>query len=109
VTRFERDAAQAATALRSALKAQGGTPTPAPDPATAPPQARPGLHGFVTDLIAVEEAAVASLYDAMQTLQDPRHLSGSAAFMAQAGRRLVVLRSLAGQPLLPRNFETGAA
>jgi hypothetical protein len=109
LTRFEREAAQAAAALRSALKAQGGTPAPAPDPATAPPQAQPGLHGFVADLIAVEEAAVASFYDAMQTLQDPRHLSGSAALMAQAGRRLVVLRSLAGEPLLPRNFETGAA
>jgi hypothetical protein len=60
-------------------------------------------------LIAAEEALVAGCYAALQTLTDERHLKGCAAFMADAGRRLVVLRDLAGKPLVPRAFETGVS
>jgi len=109
LTGFGRQAAQAAAALAAALKSEGGTPGPAPDPATAPQPADATPRGFAQNLIAAEEAAVAGFYDGMQALQDERHLSGTAALMAQAGRRLVVLRELAGAPLLPRNFETGGA
>ena len=103
------DAEQAAAALRKTLVAEGGKPSAPPDPATAPPPADPNLPGYLRDVIRAEEAAVAGYYTALQAMTDERHLRGSAAFMAQAGRRLVVLRKLAGEPLLPRAFETGVA
>jgi hypothetical protein len=103
--RFRRDAEQAAAALRKALQDDGGT---APAPTTAPAPVDTSRRGYLRELIAYEEAAVASYYAGLQALGDKRHLDGSAAFMAQAGRHLVVLRKLAGEPLLPRAFETGA-
>jgi hypothetical protein len=106
---FRRDAQQAATALRKALEAEGAKPSAPPDPKTAPPATDPTLRGYLHDVIVAEQAAVASFYTALQGLTDTRHVNGSAAFMAQAGRRLVVLRHLAGDPLLPRTFETGGA
>jgi hypothetical protein len=107
--RFRADAEQAAQALRKALQDQGGKPPPSPDPATAPPSHNLGKRGYLADLITAEELAVAAYYAALQTLEDERHLRGAAAFMAQSGRHLVVLRDLAGKPLLPRAFETGGA
>jgi hypothetical protein len=107
--RFRNDAGRAAAALRKALEDLGGKPTPAPGLASAAPAADPSRRGYLRELIKVEEAAVASYYTALQQLSDERHLSGSAAFMAQSGRRLVVLRKLAGAPLVPRAFETGMA
>jgi hypothetical protein len=106
---FRRESLQAAAALRKALQDEGGKPPPPPDPATAPPPGDPSRRGYLRDLITAEELAVGSYYTAMQSLEDARHLQGSAAFMAQAGRRLVVLRELAGDPLLPHAFETGTA
>ena len=107
--RFRRDSAAASAALRSALRSAGGTPPAAPDPATAPPPTDPSREGYLRDVITVEQNSVARYYTAMQELGDVRHLEGSAAFMAQAGRRLVVLRSFVGDPLLPNPFETGGA
>jgi hypothetical protein len=107
--RFRGEGVQAVTALRSALKQEGGTPPPPPDPAIAPRPADPSRRGYIRDVVAAEEAAVARYYAALHELVGPRHLAGSAAFMAQSGRRLVVLRQLAGAPLLPRAFETGLA
>ena len=109
LTGFRRDAHQAATALRAALEQEGGTPSPPPDPKTAPPPSDPSREGFLRDVISAEEAAVASYYRALQDLSEPRHLRGGAAFMAQSGRRLVVLRHMTGSPVLPRAFETGGA
>ena len=106
---FRRDAEQAAGALRKALENAGGEPVAAPDPAAAPPPADPSRRGYLHALIAAEEAAVGGYYTSLQAMHDKRHLGGSAAFMAQAGRRLVVLRRLAGRPLVPRAFETGGA
>jgi hypothetical protein len=108
-TRFRHEAATAVAALRSALRQAGGTPPVPPDPKTAPPPADPSRAGYLRDVITVEEAAVARYYEAFQELTDERHIKGSAAFMAESGRRLVVLRSLVGAPLLPRAFETGGA
>ena len=107
LTRFRAEAAAAAAALRHALEQDGGKPSPPPDPATAPPPADPSRRGYLRDLIGAEEASIQGYYASLQSLRDPRHLQGAAAFMAQAGRRLVVLRKLAGEPLLPRAFETG--
>ena len=106
---FRRDAEQAAAALRAALEHAGGKPLPKPDPATAPAPSDASRRGYVRGLIAAEEAAVAGYYAALQDMSDERHLAGGAAFMAQAGRRLVALRKLAGEQLLPRAFETGGA
>jgi hypothetical protein len=106
--RFHDDAAAAAAALRKALEDEGGTPSAPPDPAKAPPPSEPGKSGYLADLIEVEELAVSGYYASMQNLEDERHLRGAAAFMAQAGRRLVELRKQAGRPLLPRAFETGS-
>jgi hypothetical protein len=60
-------------------------------------------------LIELEEALIGSCYTALQNVEDARHLKGVAAFMADSGRRVVVVRDLAGKPLLPRAFETGGA
>ena len=109
LTGFRHDAAVAAAALRAALKKVGGTPPPAPDPKTAQTPADPCRNGYLHEVILAEESAVARYYLALAQLMDKRHLRGSAAFMAQTGRRLVVLRNMVGAPLLPRAFETGGA
>ena len=105
---FRRDAEQAAAALRKALEDAGGSPPAPPDADHPPPRSDSSRRAYLGDLITAEESAVASYYRALQGLEYERHLKGAAAFMAQAGRRLVVLRHLAGQPLLPRAFETGS-
>jgi hypothetical protein len=107
--RFRRDAEQTVATLRAALQREGVNPPPVPDPNAAPPQADPSRRGFLESIIGAEEAAVASYYTALQGLSDEGHVKGCAAFMAQGGRRLVVLRQLAGQSLLPHAFETGGA
>jgi hypothetical protein len=107
--RFRSHAQQSSAALRKALEDQGGKPSPPPDPAKAPPPADPSRRGYLGDLITAEELAVSGYYAALQSLADERHVRGCAAFMAQAGRHLVVLRQLAGRPLIPRAFETGGA
>jgi hypothetical protein len=104
--RFRRDAQQAAAVLRKALADTGGEPSAIP-PASPPADA--SRRGSIRALIAAESGALGAYYDSLQTLTGERHLTGSAAFMAQSGRRLVVLRKLAGDPLLPRAFETGSA
>jgi hypothetical protein len=75
-----------------------------------PPPAAPAPADATLDqLIALEEALIANCYTGLENVSEERHLKGVAAFMADAGRRVVVLRDLAGQPLLPRAFETGEA
>jgi hypothetical protein len=106
--RFHDDSAQAAAALRKALEDEGGTPSAPADPATAPAPRDASKRGYLADLIEVEELAVSGYYASMQNLEDERHVRGAAAFMAQSGRRLVVLRKQAGRSLLPRAFETGS-
>lgn len=83
-----------------AAGAAGALPKP---PSTTPVPADATLD----QLIALEDALIASCYTALQNAGDERHLRAIAAFMADAGRRAVVLRKLAGRPLLPRAFETG--
>jgi hypothetical protein len=102
--RFHGQSAEAAAALRKALEGEGAKPPAAADPATIPTP-----PDWLRDVIRVEELALTAYYTALQTLDDERHLRGAVAFMAQAGRRLVILRELAGRPLLPRAFETGGA
>jgi hypothetical protein len=100
------DARHALAALQKALADAGGEPAAIP-PASPPADA--SRRGWIRALIAAESGALAAYYDSLQTLTDERHLKGSAAFMAQSGRHVVVLRKLAGDPLLPRAFETGNA
>jgi hypothetical protein len=107
--RFQHQVEAAAAALRKALEQGGGKAPRAPDPDTTPPPSDPSRRGWLRAIVSGEEASVASYYRALQGLTAERHLEGAAAFMAQAGRRLVVLRHLAGEPLLPRAFETGGA
>ena len=107
--RFRIEAAGAAKALRRALEQEGGKPAPLPDPALAPPPSDPSRRGWMRDLITAEENSVQSYYTSLQQLTDERHLAGAAAFMTQAGRHLVELRRRAGEPPVPRAFETGAA
>ena len=99
LARLRSEAGDAAVQLRKALVDAGGTPSPAP---------RSDANS-IDAIIEAEEALVAGYYAAMQSLSDTRHISGAAALMARAGRRLVVLRDLAGKPVLPRAFETGGA
>jgi hypothetical protein len=110
---FRDQASATAAALRKALVENGGTP-PAQKPmasAKLPPE--PALEsdrrGYLNAIVTAEERTVGGFYVALQALVDERLVRGTAAFMAQGGRRLVTLRELAGDPLLPRAFETGGA
>jgi hypothetical protein len=106
-------AATAAAALRKALVEKGGTPPPQKPLASAklPPEAarKADRRGYLRAIVDAEEATLGGFYAALQALVDKRLVRGTTAFMAQGGRRLVALRELAGDPLLPRAFETGAA
>jgi hypothetical protein len=109
-----RDQAEAvATAIRKALVEKGATPPPQKPVASAklPPEVarKADRRGYITAIVDAEEATVGGFYAALQALVDERLVRGTAAFMAQGGRRLVTLRELAGDPLLPRAFETGGA
>ena len=107
--RFRGEAGEAAAALRHALVDADGKPPAAADPAAIPPPPDPTRAAWLAAIIGAEQASVAACYAALQGLEDERHLRAATAFMAQAGRRLVVLRGLAGKPLLPRAFETGTS
>jgi hypothetical protein len=109
LTTFAAQAKAAAAALRHALRDAGGTPTPPPNPATAPRRTSNSVRSYMRDLVTAEEDAAQSYYDALRNLTGAHHIAGAAAFMAAGGRRLVVLRQFAGEPLLPRAFETGGA
>jgi hypothetical protein len=99
-------AAEAAAALRAAVVRNGGKPLAPPSTAPGPASGRAEELGAI---LAAEEAAVTGFYVSLQALADLKLVRGVAAFMAQAGRRLVVVRDLAGDPMLPRAFETGGA
>jgi hypothetical protein len=104
-------AAQAAVALRRAVVRAGGTPV-APRPrtsATLPPAIarESSRHGYLTYILTAEEAALNAFYVSLQALTESRLVRDAARFMAQGGRRLVLVRNLAADPLLPRAFETG--
>jgi hypothetical protein len=108
----QRDqAAEAAVALRKAVVRSGGTPIAPRPPSTAqlPPEVarESDRRGYLHYIVSTEEAAVNGFYVALQALEEKKLVRGAAAFMAQGGRRLVVVRDLAGDPLLPRAFETG--
>jgi hypothetical protein len=111
LTKLRDEAAQEAAVLRKAVVAGGGTPV-APRP-TGSAQLPPAVahasdrRGYLRYIITSEEAAVNGFYVALQALVTERLVRGAAAFMGQGGRRLVVLRDLAGDPLVPRAFETG--
>jgi hypothetical protein len=107
------EAATAAAALRKVLVANGGTPPPRKPTglATLPPEVarQSDRRGYLNAIVNAEEATVGGYYAALQALADKRLVRDTTAFMAQGGRRLVLLRKLAGEPLLPRAFETGTA
>ena len=104
--RYRAAALEMDGALRRALTQAGGTPPPRPAP-RAPASKTPGTVE-VQALIREEEALISGWYAALQKLADMHLVAGAAAYMAAGGRRLVVLRRIAGQPLLPGAFETGA-
>ena len=97
--------AQRATLKRLRLRAANAAAALPKPPSTTPV----ATDATLDQLIQIEEALIASCYTALQNVGDERHLKGIAAFMADAGRRVVVLRDLGGKPLLPRAFETGGA
>lgn len=112
MTRFRGEAEQAANALRTALTNNGGKPPQRPvSPATLAPRLiqQAGPHGYVRAIRRAEDNTISGWYVCLQQFRDPRLIAGAAAFMAAAGRRLVTLRRLAEEPLLPRAFETGPA
>ena len=110
---FRDQASAAAAALRKALVENGGTPPPQKPIAFAklPPETarKSDRRGYLNAIVKAEEGTVGGFYVALQALVDERLVRGTTAFMAQGGRRLVTLRELAGDPLLPRAFETGGA
>lgn len=92
--------------LRDLRTRAAGAAAALPKPAPAAPAPR---DTTLEQLIQLEEALIANSYTALQNLGEERHLEGVAALMTGAGRRVVVLRDLAGKPLLARAFETGGA
>jgi hypothetical protein len=104
----QRDqAAAVAAALRKAVVRSGGTPIA---PADLPPQPAqdPSRSAYLRYIVAAEDAAMNGFYVALQTVAGARVVQGVAAFMAHGGRRLVIVRKIAGDKLVPRAFETGA-
>ena len=92
-------------ALRHALTQAGGTPSPE----WALPYAKVsgGRDAHLRSIVAQEESLTNAWYRAIQRFDERKLIEGSVAFMAAGGRRLVVLRELAGLPLVPRSFESG--
>jgi hypothetical protein len=113
VTQLSQQAFQTDDALRSALERTGGTPPPHRPPqfATLPPEIahKAGTAAYLRYVVGNEEGLVSGFYATLQQLGDPHLVAGSTAFMAASGRRLVILRNLAGLPLLPRAFENGGS
>jgi hypothetical protein len=107
--RLQRDAAQNDTALRRALVRKGGTPPSRAESAQVAQPPPGGRGSYLRYLIQAEEVMAGGWYQALQKLGDRKLIEGAAAQMAAGGRRLVPLRDLAGVPLLPRAFETGAS
>jgi hypothetical protein len=109
LTRLREQAAQSDAAVRQALRRKGGTAPPRSEAAQVskpPPGSRAAQLRY---LVQNEEGMTANWYTALQKLHDRHLIAGVAAYMAAGGRRLVVLRNLAGLPLLPRAFETGGS
>jgi hypothetical protein len=106
-------AAAVAAALRKALVEKGGTPPPQKPiaSATLPPEAarKADRRGYLNAIVDAEEATAGGYYAALQALADKQLVRDTCAFMAAGGRRLVMLRNLAGDALLPRAFESGGA
>jgi hypothetical protein len=104
-------AAQAAAALRRAVVRAGGTPVAArpAESAKLPPEVarESDRDGYLHYIVSAEEAAVNGYYVSLQALTSLKLVRGVAAFMAAGGRRLVLVRNLAGDSLVPRAFETG--
>lgn len=111
LTTFRDEAEQSAAALRKALTDNGGTPPPQKPLGLAelPPRLvkQAGPHGLVRSVLTAEDNAMSGWYVCLQKFSEPKMLAGAAALMAAAGRRLVTLRRLSVEPLLPRAFETG--
>lgn len=112
LTRFRDEAEHTAAALRKALTDNGGT-APAQRPlslATLPPRLvkQAGPRGLVRSILTAEDNAMSGWFVCLQKFTEPRLIAGAAALMAAAGRRLVTLRRLSAEPLLPRAFETGS-
>ena len=111
LTKLRAVAEEEDNAVRAALTRTGGTPPP-PRPATfsqLPPEIarKADRAAYLRYVITNEEGAVTGWYAVIQQLADATLVKGAATYMAAGGRRLVVLRNLAGEPLLPRAFETG--
>lgn len=107
LARFRAEAEQAAAALRKTLTDNGGS---APQPPVIPSGRllrQAGAHALLLGILRAEDNATSGWYVCVQRFVEPRLIAGAAGFMAAAGRRLVTLRGLAGEALLPRAFETG--
>jgi hypothetical protein len=105
------EAASEAEQLLQAVRSAGGKPPPRRALALAklPPEIarRATRDDYLRDVARREEVATSGWYAALRQLADPRLQSGAAAFMAAGGRRLVVLRWMVRDALVPRAFETG--
>jgi hypothetical protein len=108
---FRDEAETAAAALRRALTDNGGTPPAQRSLAFAklPPKLarQAGRDGLIRSIGKAEDNAMSGWFVGLQKFTEPRLLTGSAALMKAAGRRLVTLRDSTGEPPLPRAFETG--
>jgi hypothetical protein len=99
-----RLAAQASE-MEAALQRVGGGSAPV-SPSPRPSSART-RDDHLRAVVQQEETLTTAWYRALQRLAERNLIEGAVAYMAAGGRRLVVLRELAGLPLLPRAFETG--
>lgn len=109
LVKFAADVGEMDDALRQALVREGGKPVPRRPLTPVPPADRAGTSAYVSYIVRNEEILVSGWYAGLQKLADPHLVEGAVAYMAAGGRRLVVIRKLAGLPLLPRAFENGAS
>jgi hypothetical protein len=93
--------------LRSTVARRGATLPASLGIAAVPAAPAWGRADYLRAIVGSEETFVAGWYEALQSIVDPVVTGDGGAFMARAGRRLVVLREMASLPLLPRAFETG--
>jgi hypothetical protein len=111
LTKLRDQVVQADDAVRAALRRTGGTAPPRRPPAFAqlPPRIarKADRAAYLKHIVRNEEGLVSGWYASLQKLADLKLVEAAAAFMAAGGRRLVVVRNMAGLPLLPRAFENG--
>jgi hypothetical protein len=103
-------AAARATALHAAIAGKSADQLGVATPEVAPSGPAPkGRRANLLALVAAEERAIATLYAAVQKIDDEQTLRVAARVMAGDGQSLALLRQAMNRSPVPSAFETGKA